>query len=74
MTLAWLLRQGQDIVPIPGTKKIKYLEENMGALKVEVTDEENKAIRKAIEAVNIVGDRYATDRLSALLRDTPEKK
>ncbi|CAF9923888.1 MAG: hypothetical protein GOMPHAMPRED_003477 [Gomphillus americanus] len=74
LTLAWLLRQGQDIVPIPGTKKIKYLEENMGALKVEVTDEENKAIRKAIEAVNIVGDRYATDRLSALLRDTPEKK
>ena len=74
MTLAWLLRQGLDIVPIPGTKKIKYLEENIGALKVEVTDEEDKAIRSAIEAATISGDRYAADGMSALLRDTPEKK
>ena len=38
LTLAWLMNQGDDIIPIPGTKKIKYLEENMGALNVKLTE------------------------------------
>ena len=42
LTLAWLLAQGDDIIPIPGTKRIKYLEENWGALNVKLSDEEVK--------------------------------
>lgn len=39
LTLAWLLAQGDDVIPIPGTKKIKYLEENWVALQVQLTAE-----------------------------------
>lgn len=58
LTLAWLMAQGEDVIPIPGTKKTKYLEENLGALKVELTESEIKEIRKDVEAVEIVGERY----------------
>lgn len=71
LTLAWLMAQGDDIIPIPGTKKIKYLEENMGALKVQLTAEENKEIREAIEAADIHGERYPEAMSSALFGDTP---
>jgi len=40
LALAWLLAQGQDIVPIPGTKRRKYLEENVGALNVKLSPED----------------------------------
>src|SRR4051794_15630127 len=40
LALAWLLRQGEDIVPIPGTKRLRYLEENLGALEVRLTDDD----------------------------------
>lgn len=58
LTLAWLLAQGSDIIPIPGTKKIKYLEENVGALSITLTDEEVADIRKAVEAAEVHGARY----------------
>lgn len=58
LSLAWLLSQGTDIFPIPGTKKIKYLEENMGALQIKLSTAENKEIREAIERVEMSGDRY----------------
>lgn len=58
LTLAWLMAQGEDIIPIPGTKKVKYLEENVGALQVKLTKEENEEIRKAIEATEVQGERY----------------
>ncbi|KAI1090477.1 putative aldo-keto reductase [Rostrohypoxylon terebratum] len=45
LALAWLLKQGDDIFPIPGTKKIKYLEENWDAQDVKLSDEEEKEIR-----------------------------
>ncbi|KAL9047034.1 MAG: hypothetical protein Q9214_000289 [Letrouitia sp. 1 TL-2023] len=71
LTLAWLLKQGEDIIPIPGTKKIKYLEENLGALDVVVSDEENDEIRKAVKEVEVVGERYPMGMASALFADTP---
>lgn len=71
LTLAWLMKQGEDIIPIPGTKKIKYLEENMGALDVVISDEENKEIRKAIEGAEVHGIRYPAAMASALFSDTP---
>ena len=40
LALAWVLAQGEDIVPIPGTKRVKYLEENLGALEVELSKDE----------------------------------
>ena len=43
LALAWVLAQGDDIVPIPGTKHIKYLDQNIGALEVNLTDEELSA-------------------------------
>ncbi|KAL9611825.1 MAG: hypothetical protein Q9167_003552 [Letrouitia subvulpina] len=58
LSLSWLLAQGDDIFPIPGTKKIKYLEENLSALNVKLSSAENNEIRRAIENVEMVGERY----------------
>ena len=74
ITLAWLLAQGEDIIPIPGTKKLKYLEENLGALEVSLTDDENKEIRNAVEAADVHGGRYPEAMSSRLFGDTPELK
>ncbi|KAL8764593.1 MAG: hypothetical protein Q9209_007962 [Squamulea sp. 1 TL-2023] len=71
LTLAWLMKQGDDIIPIPGTKKLKYLEENIGALEVKISDEENKEIRKAVEGAEVHGIRYPPAMASALFADTP---
>ncbi|KAI9884573.1 MAG: DNA mismatch repair protein [Watsoniomyces obsoletus] len=71
LTLAWLLHQGEDIFPIPGTKKIKYLEENLGAANIRLTSEENNEIRKAVEAAEVHGDRYPEQMMSGLFADTP---
>ncbi len=46
LALAWVLAQGEDIVPIPGTKHIKYLDENIGALEVELSDAGPEAARR----------------------------
>ena len=74
LTLAWLLAQGQDIIPIPGTKKIKYLEENMAALDVKLTSSESAEIRKAVESAEVHGQRYPEQMMGALFADTPELK
>jgi aryl-alcohol dehydrogenase-like predicted oxidoreductase len=59
LALAWLLAQGQDIVPIPGTKRRAYLEENVAALKVELTSEELARINEAAPKGAAAGTRYA---------------
>ena len=56
MALAWLLAQGHDVVPIPGTKRVAYLEENVGSDAIELTAEQ-LATLDALTAP--VGDRYA---------------
>jgi aryl-alcohol dehydrogenase-like predicted oxidoreductase len=56
VALAWLLAQGEDIAPIPGTKRISYLEENVAADAIELTQDQLKAL-DAVAAP--VGDRYA---------------
>ena len=50
--------QGNDIVAIPGTKKIKYLEENIDAAKVQLSSEELSKIRQIVNSINVIGDRY----------------
>lgn len=58
LTLAWLMAQGDDILPIPGTTKIKNFDENLGALKIQLTKEENAKIREAVDKAEVVGGRY----------------
>lgn len=70
LTLAWLLAQGDDIIPIPGTKKIKYVEENVDAVNVHLTDEESAEIRKAVEAAEVHGERYPAVFADSLFADT----
>jgi aryl-alcohol dehydrogenase-like predicted oxidoreductase len=59
LALAWVLAQGDDVVPIPGTKRQSYLRENVGALDVTVTPDEIAALDAAFPAGAAVGDRYA---------------
>ena len=58
LVLAWVLAQGNDIAPIPGTKKIKYLDENVGALKVHLTKEDLGRLDKAAPRGIAKGLRY----------------
>jgi aryl-alcohol dehydrogenase-like predicted oxidoreductase len=58
LALAWLLAQGEDIVPIPGTKQRRYLEENVGALEVELTSADLEEIEEVAPKGAAVGDRY----------------
>jgi aryl-alcohol dehydrogenase-like predicted oxidoreductase len=59
LALAWVLAQGPDVVPIPGTKRVTYLEQNAGALEVELDEADLAAIEAAVPADAVVGDRYA---------------
>ncbi|KAJ3050657.1 hypothetical protein HK097_008338 [Rhizophlyctis rosea] len=59
LTLAWVLSQGDDFIAIPGTKRIKYLEENLKSVDVKITPEEDKQIREIIKSIEIIGARYA---------------
>jgi aryl-alcohol dehydrogenase-like predicted oxidoreductase len=58
LALAWLLAQGEDIVPIPGTKQRRYLEENVGALDVELTSADLEEIEEVAPKGAAVGERY----------------
>jgi aryl-alcohol dehydrogenase-like predicted oxidoreductase len=58
LALAWVLAQGQDVVPIPGTKRRKYLEENAGALNVELTPADLERIEEVLGRETVAGTRY----------------
>jgi aryl-alcohol dehydrogenase-like predicted oxidoreductase len=58
LALAWVLAQGEDIVPIPGTKRRTYLEENIGALNVDLTPEDLRRIDEVFPKGAAAGDRY----------------
>jgi aryl-alcohol dehydrogenase-like predicted oxidoreductase len=58
LALAWLLAQGEGIVPIPGTKQRRYLEENVGALEVELTSPDLEEIEEVAPKGAAAGDRY----------------
>ena len=66
IALAWVLAKGDDIVPIPGTKKISRLEENIGAVDITLTDEEVAAIEAAAPPSAVVGARYPESSASTL--------
>jgi aryl-alcohol dehydrogenase-like predicted oxidoreductase len=58
LALAWVLAQGDDVVPIPGTKRVRYLEENVGAAAVELTSDDLAALEAAVPRDAVAGDRY----------------
>ena len=66
LTLAWLLARGKDIVPIPGTKRRERLDENVGALAVQLTADDVKRIDEAIPVGAAAGERYPAPQLKAV--------
>ncbi len=68
LALAWLLAQGEDIVPIPGTKRREYLEENAGAADVALTEEDLRRIEQAIPRGSAAGERYDEAQMRAVNR------
>jgi aryl-alcohol dehydrogenase-like predicted oxidoreductase len=59
LALAWLVAQGDDVVPIPGTKRRRYLDENVGALDVELTPDDFARIDELLPVGAVTGERYA---------------
>jgi aryl-alcohol dehydrogenase-like predicted oxidoreductase len=58
LALAWVLAQGEDIVPIPGTKRVKYLEENLGAIDIQLSSEDLEVLDAASPIGDTAGERY----------------
>jgi len=58
LALAWAMARGEDIVPIPGTKRVRYLEENVGADAIELSDEDLRALDEAVPVGAAAGERY----------------
>ena len=74
VTLAWLLAQGEFVIPIPGTRRVEKLEENLGAAEVVLSQEEIGEIRKACDGIKGVdiGGRYPEVMMNQLFANTPE--
>lgn len=68
LALAWLLAQGDDIVPIPGTKRRTYLEENVGATAINLTAEDLQRIEAVAPKGIVAGDRYSASLMSSIDR------
>jgi aryl-alcohol dehydrogenase-like predicted oxidoreductase len=66
LALAWVLAQGKDIVPIPGTKRRKYVEENVGALEVQLTKEDLQRINDVFPTGAAAGPRYPEQMMKAV--------
>jgi aryl-alcohol dehydrogenase-like predicted oxidoreductase len=66
LALAWLLAQGDDVVPIPGTKRKSRVDENLGALDVQLTPDDVKRIADAVPASAVAGLRYPEPQMKAV--------
>ncbi|HUB33012.1 MAG TPA: aldo/keto reductase [Bryobacteraceae bacterium] len=66
LALAWVLAQGKDIVPIPGTKRVQYLEDNLGALAVHLSAEQLRRLDEAFPLGATAGERYAAHGMRAI--------
>lgn len=71
VTLAWLMAQGEDIIPIPGTKQLKNLQENVQAAFMQLDSNEVAEIRKVVDAAEVHGERYGAGGLQSF-GDTPK--
>ena len=68
IALAWLLHKGPDIVPIPGTKRRRYLEDNVGAAAITLSAEEVAALDAALRADKVAGPRYGEKQMAQVDR------
>ncbi|KAI0478188.1 putative aldo-keto reductase [Xylaria cf. heliscus] len=73
LAIAWLLKQGDDIIPIPGTKQIANLETNRAAVDLVLNDDEEREIRTFVEGVNIAGGVVPPGMEDFYYRDTKEE-
>jgi aryl-alcohol dehydrogenase-like predicted oxidoreductase len=68
IALAWVLHKGDDIVPIPGTKHRRYLEENVAAAEIALSTDEMRELDDALSPENVSGPRYSAARMSTVDR------
>ncbi|MFD6510657.1 aldo/keto reductase [Bacillus sp. NPDC060175] len=66
LALSWLLSNGEDLIPIPGTKKISYLEENIAAIDIKLTKDIKESIDKVAPLGAAIGDRYPINSMKLL--------
>ena len=66
IALAWLLAQGENIVPIPGTKRISYLEDNIQALNIELSEDERLKFDSVISQFPVAGERYTQEGMKGI--------
>jgi aryl-alcohol dehydrogenase-like predicted oxidoreductase len=66
LALAWLLHQGDDVVPIPGTKRVEYLEENAAAVDLELGAEQLRTLDDAFPPGATAGERYSPEQMAAI--------
>jgi aryl-alcohol dehydrogenase-like predicted oxidoreductase len=66
--LAWVLAQGNDVIPIPGTKRMRFLEDNMGALAVQLTESDLKETDARFQQIAVAGERYAPEMMALVHR------
>jgi aryl-alcohol dehydrogenase-like predicted oxidoreductase len=68
LALAWVLAKGEDVVPIPGTKRRKYLEENAAAVDIRLTAEDVAELEAVVPVEAVAGSRYAPAQMKAIDR------
>ncbi|WP_026424500.1 aldo/keto reductase [Actinokineospora inagensis] len=73
LALAWVQHQGADVVPIPGTKRREYLVENIGALDIELSEEDLRRIGEVVPATGAAGERYPEAGMSQIGGVTPTR-
>jgi aryl-alcohol dehydrogenase-like predicted oxidoreductase len=66
LALAWLLAQGEDVVPIPGTKRIEYLEENAAAAEIRLSDAQRRELDELFEPGETAGERYLPEGMAGV--------
>jgi len=71
LVLAWVLAQGEDFIPIPGTKKTRYLDENLDALSLSLSNDEVQHIRDLASSATEAGARYPPTNMAIVFGDTP---
>ncbi|MBV8143291.1 MAG: aldo/keto reductase [Verrucomicrobia bacterium] len=66
--LAWVLAEGDDVIPIPGTKRVRYLEENMSSLAIQLTDNDLRETDERLRQIVVEGERYAPEMMALVHR------
>jgi aryl-alcohol dehydrogenase-like predicted oxidoreductase len=74
LALAWVLAEGDDIVPIPGTKRIKYLEQNLEAIRIKLNQDELETIDRLFPPGAASGARYAEGAMKRVMVEAPAKR